>query len=296
MVGGVPETNRVQRLSLSASGAISRIQDGPQLPLKSLSVSSLVLDKETRITSTGGLAQMLNGMYRNNLVYHLDTANLNPRWTHGPKLQTGRRFHTSFCLGNTLFVGMGFDESRYLSSLEMLDTTQTSPVWRYSQPSYPIRVHRTASVVIQGQDGVDEVWVAGGLLDFETKLRTRAVYSWRGPGYSWHREANMTRSRDTHSLVAHGGNIYAIGGWAAKNLVEMYHKGTWTLLSSLPSNGRTSLASVVWGNYLVQVTAYYDHGPTDSVWVMDFTSGSWSVYNNSLSQAVWLCQVIIITT
>ncbi len=296
MIGGSPSTNHVQRLSLSASGVVSRLQDGPRLPVDSVITSSIVVDKQTRITNTGGSA-CLNGSRRYDLVWHLETADINPQWTLGPNLLTGRRFHISFRLGTNLYVGMGYDGSRYLSSLEKLDTTQSSPVWQYSLPNYPLRLHRAACVVMQGQDGVDEVWVAGGLLGYPS-TRTNAVYSWRGPGYSWHQEASMTRGRDDHAMAVHGTNIFAMGGWdtEASNTMEMYHNGTWSLLSYLPATLAQS-GSVVWGDYLVVVAGYGPKigqsggGPRDSALVMDIKSGNWSESNSSLSQGVWLCAV-----
>ncbi len=295
VIGGFDNT--VQRLSVSDSFGISRLQDGPYVPVQYMEDASATVDHRTRITLTGGFANV-NGSSRYDLVWHLETTDATPRWTRGPNLLNGRRSHISFRLGTHLYVGMGRNANYVteLSGLESLDTTtQSSPVWEQSEPSYPLNVSEAACVVIENQ-GVDEVWVTGGNL--ASGSRTNAVYSWRGPGYKWQQQTNMSKSRYAHSMASDGVCIWVVGGKEKHNVngeatVEVYYNGTWSLVSPLPAWHYGSI-SVLWGNFLVQMGGW---GPApeekmgrsqdrNRVFVMSVTTGSWSLSDIYLTNAI----------
>lgn len=162
VIGGV-YTNRAQHLSVSASGVVTPAQDEPPVPVHRVNTASSVVDDHGRITLMGGYTEV-NSSIMLDLVWHLETTDPTPQWTRGPDLLSPRWRHIGFQLGTQIYVCMGEIpdeelggiESTMVSSLDMLDTTQSFPIWELSQPSYPLIVVDAACVVIQRQ-GMDEV-------------------------------------------------------------------------------------------------------------------------------------------
>ncbi len=293
VIGGLPLTNSTQRLSVSDKGVVSRLNNAASVPVDSVDGASAVVDDQGTITLAGGRA-MLNGNTRYDLVWHLDTTDPAPDWTRGPDLVSTRRHHISFRLGNRLYVGMGRDSTyTSVSSLHMLDTKLSSPVWQKVPHDYPLKVAYAACVVIQ-REGVDEVWVSGGELN---GVLSKAVHSWRGPGNDWQPQTNMKIARSAHSMATDGVHIWAISGKHQTTSVEFYSHNTWTIASPLPA-WREFSSSVLWDDALVQIGG---HGnleswrSTETVYVMNVKSSSWSLSGASLNQAVQEYALALVT-
>ena len=189
LIGGKPETNKVQHLSLSATGNVTILQNGPPVPVEYVARSAAVVHNHSQITLTGGKSR-INGADNHSLVWHLNVKSNPPQWTRRPDLLTGRRSHVSFSLGKYLFVATGYN-GVYVTSVERLDISVASPIWQQITPNYPLTVVRAACVVVRDDAGVEKVWISGGWYKGYT---FNAVYTWRGPGYSWQAEANMTQA------------------------------------------------------------------------------------------------------
>ncbi len=312
VIGGY--SNTVCRLSVSDSSGVTHLQNGPSVPVyyQYAEDASAIVDHRTRITLIGGFSK-LDQNIRYDLVWYLETTDVTPRWTRGPNLITGRRRHIGFRLGTYLYVGMGRDikygsDHPQLSGLESLDSSTQSSIWEQTGPSYPLNVSDAACVVIQNQ-GVDEVWVTGGYLapDIYTGLGTNAVYSWRGPSYSWQQQAYMIRKRYAHSMASDGVRIWVVGG-KEKHMahgdasVEVYHQGSWSLVSPLPA-WRYGGVSVMWGDFLVQIGGF---GPssgggigssmgTGTLFVLSITNNTWSLSDIHLNSCTLDATVALIT-
>ncbi len=307
VIGG-SKSNRTQRQSVSTSGVVSYIPDTSRVPVSYVYGAAAVVDR-TRITLSGGLTNV-NGSNRYDLVWHLQTTDLKPQWSRGPDLLTDRINHVSFRLGTKLFVGMGNTKgTNGLSSLEMLDTTHSSPVWQQSFTGYPLTVTQAACVVMRNQ-GKDTVWVAGGTKysgSSSSIYGIKSVYSWQGPGYRWKLQTSLLAARYGHSLATDGVHIWVVGGYdygkrRAVNIVDMYSQGTWTKVSPLPVV-RSLGGSVYWNDSLIQIAGYGPAPPgelggvgaQDSVFVMNVTSGNWSFSDTILTEPVSQCAVAFIT-
>lgn len=290
LIGGYLK-KATQRVSMSESGVLSPLPGGPDVPVRNVMAASAAVDNRTRITLTGGQT-IMNERLVYHLVWHLETSDVTPQWTRGPDLHIKRFGHISFWLAGNLYVGMGTSSgSIKVSSLEMLDTSQPSPLplpnWRTSLPSYPLNVSFPTCVLMQGQAG-EEVWVMGG--ESQSGI-TNAVYSWRGPGHSWQEQPSMIKARYGHSSVINGGRIWVMGGYKDAT-VEMYNEGTWSLVSPMPDPSFDG-AAVMWHDHLVQLAA--NGFLRSDAYVMNITTNSWTVSKPRLYTSVYRNAAAFIT-
>ncbi len=294
IIGGMYQSNNyVQRLAVSSTG-IEHLKDGPQVPVDSLYAASAVVDdSQTLITLIGGEATITeNVIYMYNLVWHLNILETNSpsySWTRGPNLITGRYYHCSCKLAAFIYVVGGTDEQlNYLSSVEVLDTSQRSPEWTLIKP-YPIKVTNPACVMMG-----DEIWVSGGSLTATD--HTSAVYSWNTT--TWQTRSKMTYKRSGHSMMAYNGQIWVIFGDDTSS-VEVYKNNKWTILLPLFMQQRNG-PSVFWGNTVIHIAVIVAGGfipqrTSNEVFTMNTTTGIWSLSPTSLRLPVTQCAAVLVT-
>ncbi len=287
IIGGFPRTNRVQRLVVSASGNVTeKLEDGPHIPVDSVyGASAVVGDSQTIITLIGGRA-WLPWDYKYDLVWNLDTQNSSSSWTRAPDLITGRRYHCSCRLGAIIYVIGGKDSNEtILASVEMLDTSQALPQWIQTQ-DYPLHVHNLACVVFGG-----EVWVSGGKTPSGL---TSAVYSWNST--NWQIRPRMNQDRSGHGMVMNRAKMWVISGhWTTS--VEQYENQAWHTLSPVSALRMYGL-NVLWGNNVIQIAGYGTLNTSDvisdTVYMMDITTGTWSLSPITINQAVKYCAAALV--
>ena len=105
---------------------------------------------------------------------------------------------------------------------------------------------------------------------------------------TWSSATSLNKARSDLVAVAHGGKIYAIGGWDGTNVVatvEVYNptKDTWTMLTDMPT-ARSNLVAETKGN-----TIYAIGGVNDSLTYLDTTEA----YN--IAKGKWTAKAPMIT-
>lgn len=284
--------NFVQRLAVSSSGNVTKsLKDGPKVPVESLYASSAVVDDSRKLITLIGGKAMINKRYEYHLVWNLNVLgdySGSPSWTRGPDLITGRYHHCSCRQGHTIYVVGGIDESfNYLSSVEMLDTSQSSPKWTLIKP-YHMKVKNPACVVVG-----DEIWVSGGLLD--SVYVTRGVYSWNTT--TWQVRPMMLKARYYHTMVAYNGQIWAMFG--LHNSVEVYENNKWKMLYSLPER-HINGPIVMWNKTLINVSGQLKNPMSSFIFINNVFTGNattdhWSESTTSIHTAVVWPAVVLVT-
>ncbi len=230
------------------------------------------------------------------LVWRLDNPTDNyPVWKSEAVTNTGRKHHISFRLGNDLYMGMGVSQNaEVLKTVELLDKSKSPSSWKYVE-SYPYAVMHATCVVLPGEDEVNEVWVAGGLINDKA---TDNVYSWRGDNYNWQKEESLISARYGHSMVVDGtGYIWVLGG--SSNVVEMYNKIRWESLHELPA--LMYGISICWSDFIILVGGYgielngNDFEVKNSVYVLNLTNKTGAYSTTTLRQAVYNPAAVVIT-
>lgn len=284
VIGGL-QNNHVQRLAVSLSGKVTeQLDGGPQVPVDSLLGASAIMDdSHTLITVIGGMTS-LNGTVKCNLVWILDTQHTSPNWISGPNLLIGKYKHCSCRLGPIIYVITGSSCSDVLkSSVEMLDTSQTSAQWTQTQ-AYPMSLYGTACVVVG-----NEVWVSGGFTKSKTNINN--VYSWNS--VTWQARPSMLTARRGHSMVTYGGQIWVISGWYEPS-VEVFEIGnnTWHVLSLLPMWRGYGGSSVLLDTMAILVAGKGPSGFLSAISIMNITTGTSSLSPVTISQPVYYCAVV----
>ncbi len=129
---------QVMRFRLTVDGKLDRLPDGPDLP-KQLWGASLI-EWNGQMIVTGGYSSTFQDS-----TYILNTRQSPTAWVQGPRLNTARRDHFSFLLGDIVYVGCGRD-STTLSSVEMMDFSLTDRRWTFTT-NYPHEVTLTTSIL-----------------------------------------------------------------------------------------------------------------------------------------------------
>ncbi len=115
----------VYKVSLRAGGKEGQVSCVSPLPCGSLMEARVVKYDSAKLLVTGGESMDHNWEAR---TWSLDLGS--GSWSQGPSLTTGRCRHTSFQLGNQLYVCGGRGEGgNWLSSIEALGLTDAHPRW-----------------------------------------------------------------------------------------------------------------------------------------------------------------------
>ncbi|KAK2158059.1 hypothetical protein LSH36_178g05055 [Paralvinella palmiformis] len=173
-------------------------------------------------------------------------------WHRLPIICRKRRYVASASVKNKVYVLGGYDGTARLSSVEVLDLSESEPQWR---PVTPMIYRRGLAGVCAYQD---MIYVCGG---FDGSVRHTSMERYDPTIDEWSIMGNMTVGREGAGLVQANDMIYCIGGYDGVNLlnsVERYdlNTGNWSSVPAMTT--RRSGAGIAVINDTIYVCGGYD--------------------------------------